>query len=674
MKMNYRADIDGLRALAVTVVVLFHLNPRLSPGGFVGVDVFFVISGFLITQIIHREIEEKSFSLWNFYARRFRRILPALLSVCVAVFIYSAFVDAPAVFSETALSIVAAAGFVANLHFKDHQGYFDPAAHEQPMLHTWSLGVEEQYYLIWPLLLMLLALPAFRKYRKQAVVFIILLSLGMSEYLTKSAPDVAYYMLHSRLWELAVGSLLALVNLKTDFIKKWAPIISAAGLALILYAVVFLDGSTPFPGIYAVPAVLGSALLLVGGGVGGGPASALFRLKPIVALGKASYSAYLWHWPILVLYIGGYGAPSAAAQAGLLAVILALSFFSLHFIERPFRYGSKTNQNSKAVVGVGLACVLFVASIGLYAHLSKGWRWRGDYTPFIARLEKQSKMAVYGSCEKSKDMVTSPNCILGDKEKANDPKLLLIGDSHAGHYGIFASKLAEAAHVGGRLLSQSACLPVAGADHFLKGEKRDCSTLLDDITRGLEAYPDIKLILVAGRWNVHSYEDPMPKEVNSRGVTLIAEPGIYSATKAQARKAIRVHLQQMIDYLKQHSKAQIVLLDQVPLHTSMGKKCVMQNIWAGRLADDCDIIPLSVIDKRLGFGKDLLKDMAKTNDRVDSVSFDPFFCEGGLCRIFTDHTMIYRDDDHLSIDGSAWLFKQAQEKSDIIDKLIEKMK
>ncbi|BCD95986.1 acyltransferase family protein [Marinagarivorans cellulosilyticus] len=296
--MKYRAEIDGLRAVAVIPVILFHAGISGFSGGYVGVDIFFVISGFLITTIIINELNDNSFSIVNFYERRARRILPALM-VMLATTSIAAYILMPATllksYSDSVFSVVT---FLSNVYFFLTNGYFSTASDEKPLLHTWSLAVEEQYYVFFPLLMLYLASTARWKI-VTLLAGISVASLCLSEYLSiRQFKDANFYLITSRAWELLAGSLLAFYPRTTAGNKpKFDEIMAGIGLLLIIYSIIFYTHKTPFPGVYAIVPVLGAALIiryatsttLVG---------KLLSLKPFVWIGAISYSLYLWHQPL----------------------------------------------------------------------------------------------------------------------------------------------------------------------------------------------------------------------------------------------------------------------------------------------------------------------------------------------------------------------------------------
>ncbi|MGY3137904.1 peptidoglycan/LPS O-acetylase OafA/YrhL [Bradyrhizobium sp. USDA 4501] len=304
---NYRPDIDGLRAVAVSLVVLGHAFPQYVPGGFVGVDIFFVISGYLITGIIYGDIQNGSFSLATFYARRIRRIFPALIVVLIAAFIAGWQLLMPSELVALGKEIAAGAGFSANLLFYSEGGYFDAAAQTKPLLHLWSLGIEEQFYLVWPLLLW--ALMRWRIAAAAPLALIFIASLVANILVVRTNPEAAFYQPFTRAWELAAGALVA-VCLPNGF-SAARDLLGWFALAVIASVTAFYSPSMTYPGIAAVAPVAAAAALIMSG------RNRFLSTRTAVAIGLISYPLYLWHWPILVFAASFKGRPLTLAENGL---------------------------------------------------------------------------------------------------------------------------------------------------------------------------------------------------------------------------------------------------------------------------------------------------------------------------------------------------------------------
>jgi peptidoglycan/LPS O-acetylase OafA/YrhL len=370
--MVYRAEIDGLRALAVVPVILFHAGFHLFSGGFVGVDVFFVISGYLITTIIVQEMDAGRFSLTKFYIRRAKRILPALFFVMLACIPMAAIFFLPIAMKDFSQSLIAVSAFASNILFLTESGYFEQAAELKPLLHTWSLAVEEQYYIIFPLLLMILWWLG-RRWIIAVLAIMCLLSLAAAEWAAHNSPAAAFYLLPMRAWELLIGVFAALYlqhsEMPLSHMVKQAG--SVFGLALIIVAIFSYDETTPFPGFYALLPTVGTALVILFA-VPGTWVNKLLSFKLFVGLGLISYSAYLWHQPLFAFarYHSPFE-PSAMVMLGLSFVTLPLAFLSWRYVETPFR---RPELPAMTVFGGSAAVALGFIVIGFLGNQSEGFK------------------------------------------------------------------------------------------------------------------------------------------------------------------------------------------------------------------------------------------------------------------------------------------------------------
>lgn len=393
--MTYRAEIDGMRAVAVILVILFHAGFERWAGGFIGVDVFFVISGYLITTIIHRELVDERFSLARFYERRARRILPALFLVMAACIPAAMVIMLPDERESMAEAVVAATLFSSNVLFWLRSNYFDTAAELNPLLHTWSLGVEEQFYIVFPLIMMALG-AASRRTLAWVIAGLCLLSLVAAEIVSRTHPNAAFYLIPFRAWELGAGALVALTygerRLRGRFLQEAG---ATLGLAMIIVSAFAYDSGTPFPGLYAVPPVAGTCLIIMCAS----PVTLIGRLlslKPIVGIGLISYSAYLWHQPLFAFgRLSGFHELTLAQTWGLIVGSFVLAWLSWRYVETPFR-------NRRAITVPRLAGILAPAAALLFATGVAGNATKGlaredghveaasdlFYTLHTARLER----------------------------------------------------------------------------------------------------------------------------------------------------------------------------------------------------------------------------------------------------------------------------------------------
>ena len=358
--ISYRPEIDGIRAIAIISVVLFHGWGSVFPGGYVGVDIFFVISGYLITSIIFREMKEGSFTYLRFYTRRARRILPALLAVIVATTAAAFLLFLPDDLIEYGRIIIYTLLFGSNFRLAAEPGYFHHSMQENPLLHMWSLSVEEQFYLLWPTLLALMLGLLPERRHKQTVLSLCILSLLAAEALVHIWPRSAFFHLPTRGWELLAGALLAMNFIPRTASKASAESLSAIGLVLMIAPIFLYDRETPFPGLAALAPVLGCALAIYSTENERTRVATLLSWKPIVFVGLISYSLYLWHWPIFAFATYELLRPLTSLEA-FLCVLVAVSaaVMSWRFIERPFRRGGKQPSEARSP-----ARWLFIPAIG----------------------------------------------------------------------------------------------------------------------------------------------------------------------------------------------------------------------------------------------------------------------------------------------------------------------
>ncbi len=429
--LHFRSDIEGLRAVAVLPVLLFHAGVAPFGGGFLGVDIFFVISGYLITAMLVREMDGGTFSLLGFYQRRVARILPALLFMVAAVLLAGLWLLLPVEMDVLGRSATAAAAFASNLFFWQHQTYFAEAAETQPLLHTWSLGVEEQFYLLYPLFL--LACSRFgARIRVIALAAGTLASLALAFRIGQIHPEPAFYLLPTRGWELGIGGLVALglfPELRSRHLRE-ALCAAAAAALLLSFCLTRIGWGSPFPAAL-LPCAATAILLALNEGSATGR---LLSLPPLRAIGRISYSLYLWHWPLFSFYRMWFGfALSPAEQAGLIAAAFVLAILSYVAIERPLRRRLRRAPAGRAVAA-GLAAAALVALAG-WTLKSGQWTLR-SYPPAVLRVSDVRGLGAGRAEAKQR-----PGCRWNGADKIVEcfdvapgkRNVLIVGDSHAGH-------------------------------------------------------------------------------------------------------------------------------------------------------------------------------------------------------------------------------------------------
>jgi len=437
--LEFRKDIEGLRAVAVIPIVLFHAGVSELAGGFVGVDLFFVISGFLITSIIFRDMNAEEFSLWRFYSRRVVRIFPPLLVMLVIVSLVGIVNLFPVAIRDLGNSVAAAAGFVSNLYFWREIDYFATAAELHPLLHTWSLGVEEQFYLFFPLFLLMIR--RFQRHRlKFWLALATLTSFAIAVWLQLDGRErTAFYTLPSRAWELGLGAMVAVGAYPRVSSQAGRNALCLAGLGAIAASLFAIRADDAFPAPGALLPCLGAVLLIAYGS--DAATSRLLGSWPMRGIGRISYSLYLWHWPIIAFYRINFGISlSFAETVGLVLASLAAALMSYAIVERPFLRKFRGSR-PKIVVKVGLAsaAATLIASMGISAN-AEGWRSFDPETDRILSYSAYTQSADYryqfrtGECfiESSNGRtLADPACLALSDTK---PNMVVAGDSLAAHY------------------------------------------------------------------------------------------------------------------------------------------------------------------------------------------------------------------------------------------------
>jgi peptidoglycan/LPS O-acetylase OafA/YrhL len=444
--LEYRPDIDGMRAVAVLAVLLFHAGFAALSGGYVGVDVFFVLTGFLITTIIAEQLRAGTFSFAGFYLRRMRRILPALTLVLAVTSLAGFYLLLP----TDLLALLDSARFallsVSNVYFwLNTGGYFDADIAELPLLHTWSLGVEEQFYLLWPVLLLL----GHRYLSRAALAFCVLLAivfgLSLSQWAALRHAGAAYYLLYGRAFEILMGALLALEGGRARALSQGARhVISLLGLGLVLGPMFLLTPRSTFPGLNALWPCLGTALLLASGAdkAQQGIVNRLLSLRPLVLLGLLSYSIYLWHWP-LVAYFNYHGERLAGLTRWVVIVApIGAAAASYVLVERPFRRGVRLGFKASFAA---LVLTPVAACFALHAWASGRAGFPERFHTLAAEMGRNDATKASGECEYNRDLSLTPICQLGVPSSRIDG--LLIGDSYAGMYTDFMDVLARDAGI-----------------------------------------------------------------------------------------------------------------------------------------------------------------------------------------------------------------------------------
>lgn len=652
--MNYRREVDGLRALAVIPVILFHAGFSQFSGGFIGVDIFFVISGYLITAIILSDLEAGTFSIARFYERRARRILPALFFVMAACIPFAWLWLLPSDLKDFSDSLIAVSVFGSNILFWLQSGYFDTSAELKPLLHTWSLAVEEQFYVLFPLFLMM----TWRLGRKRIVALltcVILLSLAAAHWGSHYRPSATFYLLHTRAWELGIGALIGFYYYKqhrTEFSQSISQLLSLTGLALILFSTFAYSEETPFPSLYTLVPVTGTALVLLFASthtlVG-----RLLASKVLVGIGLISYSAYLWHQPLFSFARHkNMGEPSDIVAWALILMTSAMAYLSWRYIEKPFRNKesfSRTKIFSFAVAG---SLTFIVLGLGLGNNvtngLASGVALPLEITQSFARTTRASE------CFDKKDIDTRVDwlCTLGDESK--QPSFLVFGDSHALSVLNAFDSSAKIEGLSGVFTGASGCPPLLGI-YSLRDDQseKNCYKLNQRIFNFVKKQK-VKKVFFVSRWTYYTDGGYSSKNFSYLGLT--AQDPKDAPT---SRKAFRYGIETTVNQFR--SIGVIVhLILQVPQQELTPKKIYRLAYKNGKLDEEqlkLLSVPLEKHKNLQSFVSQVFKENAQ---HLDLISFDDVFCSADRCLVGDTNGSYYFDDNHLSLYGEKMILEKTK--------------
>jgi peptidoglycan/LPS O-acetylase OafA/YrhL len=633
---GYRPEIDGLRAIAVVSVVLYHAGAGTVHAGFVGVDVFFVISGYLITALLYREWQtEGRIDLAAFYVRRVRRILPAVWLVVAVTLAAAALLLSPIEGQPqgVAKSAVAALGFFANVYFQNTTGgYFDVSSSELPLLHLWSLSVEEQFYFLWPLLLIGL-LRWSGGWARAIVAALCMASLLLCEHWIVAVPTYAFYEMPARWWELGVGALVAL-QAPRPLRQQAVEVLAGIGLAVVLVSVFVAWPAGHFPGAGALGATVGTGLLLFTIHHAGslGPVGTVLRSRPAVFFGLISYSLYLWHWPLLAIDRAMRLEPTPPAnRAGLVAAAVLLAWLSYRFVETPFRRKRPDLPRSRVLVAGAVASLFLCACAGIV-----GWMARGaGHDNSIAAAAVADKPANIAACHfKGDARITALKPSSCNSMPGVTPRVAIWGDSHALAWQPYAYGWAAAAQQSAASWTLDACPPALGYPGLT--ERADplqvCRNfnqlILDQVKSG-----HIETLILAGRWLRYLYDIP-DNFVESNDV---ADP----AWRATARASLESGLKATLDEVAPRV-GRVILLGPVPQLRQDAVRC-LQSGQAKRCS-----LSRAEFDAKAKPALALLLSLAAGHDNVTLVDPSDFFCTPDECPVARDGYSLYWDNNHVS--------------------------
>lgn len=641
--LKYRSDIDGLRALAVISVVIFHAFPTLMPGGFVGVDIFFVISGYLIGTILLKSIDLGTFSFSDFYARRIRRIFPALTLVLISCWVIGRLVLLPDEMTELSKHIVAGASFVANFALWYESGYFDIAAELKPLLHLWSLAIEEQFYLLFPIILWAAWKIGFSAIR--VILAIGLVSLILNLYFISMDPNATFYLLPTRAWELLAGTLLAWACLQPWWVSsveapgsKLNDILSASGLALIFFALFSFKSSDLFPGWRAIFPVLGSVLLIAAG-----PSSIInkkiFSTRVAVAIGLISFPLYLWHWPLLAFSrIVESEVPSIEIRSAAVAASFLLAWTTYSVVEKPLRTGIlKQPRQTSAFLGLMIVIVLG----GFVSYKNPAAIPLETKTEAARATEKNTAISLANCATKFPDWnkMTDNPCLIQDGSITSS----VIGDSHAAH--LFAG------------LST-----YSNAERGLAVFPASCAAPFYDTSTAQKDKAAAKVRANAYRLINEAY-DYVAKDNNVANVLLAHNPrcsyedalDIQNPGELDFKKVLESGMRRSFKMLSDAKKNVVVVLD-APTLPFDPSACIERPFRITEKNNYCSF-QRTVFDQDTvnSVYNEIIQRVAKDFTNVQIIDLSSQMCDSDKCYVAKGGKILYNDRNHLSKYGSQFV-------------------
>lgn len=663
---QYRPDIDGLRAIAITAVVAFHAGLKGVTGGFIGVDIFFVLSGFLITSMLFKEAElTGKINLQEFYARRVRRLLPAsslvlVISVLLAYFFLIPIGDEQLKFVRSA---IAAAFFVSNIYFwKSSGGYFDGPSDQIPLLHTWSLSVEEQFYLIWPILLIGIVRFAILKGLKLRNLVLLALaamftsSLATSIWLSIESPSAGFYLLPSRIWELAAGAMAGVFlhkrELKNNLNTRWfAELLSLVGLSAIIIGIVYFDPTMAFPGWVALLPVSGTVAVVIAGALSDkNSVSRILSTKPMVWIGKLSYSWYLWHWPLLVFVkINNFGQSDLSTNLAVVVFALLLAFLTYYFVENPIRHDKPwafRTQKGSLKLGVGMivisiATVLALLGIRMQVQetaLSKQVDFAYlDFSPLRFTCSRNGSMPL--------EVLNKTACEIGNKTATET--IVVWGDSHSDHW----MPLIVDYFKNYRIIQYTmpGCPPLIGNNNQ---NVENCRAFNDLVADSINLNPNVKGVILAARWAAYAGSPAIQhKQKNDSSIYF----DVSASSTQDALNILTISLQRTFKTIYKND-LKILVMGGTPEFKHPVPACVFRKSpeYCRSTRAENDIYRAKVLS--------VLQEVVIKHPNTKLADAYEALCSHQYCPVINNDQILYGDGDHLTGSGAKHALNSMQKE------------
>jgi len=648
---SYRPDIDGLRALSVISVVLFHADFDWIPGGFVGVDIFFVISGYLITGIIYHEFRQNDFTLIGFWERRVRRIVPPLALVLLATTIGSYLILFPIELKNFSQSLLAQIFFASNFLFWSEAGYFEAPSKIKPLLHTWSLSIEEQFYVFYPILLAF-CLRRSKRLSIVTIVALLLFSLTISIFLVRIDPHTAFFLLPARAWELLLGCLVFFLPV-VELHKSIYAFASLVAMAILISCFFLIDSSMPFPGIVAMAPCVSAAVIIYCNQLNKiSPTYKFLSTKPLVNIGLLSYSLYLWHWPIFTLAAFHASKPlGVLIHLVLIAISLLLAYISWKFIETPIRKRRILPSRKGIFLSAFMALTIALVAGGT-GHVLNGIPQRFSDNVLTAYSGHQYSNPRRREClfSERRRFAADRICQLGKRtanEAKSQPEFVLVGDSHASSIMPIIDKLAIERKSTGIALAYNGCPPLRGVTRNDTGTIHRCDEFMES-SLDIINEEKIPVVILAARWNLYLEEGILSHRLIPDSCAENTQKQAFCNSTATT---LTHSLTEFLNKLEQTTK--IFLLAQVPQqHALMSPRFLASRILRNQDPNTTattleshnqnNAIANSIIDN--------IKSDSNLSSRHELTVIDvtELLCDENICGIEYQGGSVYRDDDHIS--------------------------
>ena len=661
---QYRPDIDGLRAIAITAVVAFHAGMRGVSGGFIGVDIFFVLSGFLITSMLFKEAElTGKINLQEFYARRVRRLLPAsslvlVISVILAYFFLIPIGDEQLKFAR---STMAAAFFVSNIYFwKSSGGYFDGPSDQIPLLHTWSLSVEEQFYLIWPILLIGIVRFAILKGLKLRNLVLLALavmfasSLATSIWLSVESPSAGFYLLPSRIWELTAGAMAGVFLHKREFKKNhstnwFVELLSLAGLSAIIIGIIYFDATMAFPGWVALLPVSGTVAVVISGALSEKTSvSRMLSTKPMVWIGKLSYSWYLWHWPLLAFVkINNFGQSDLSTNLAVVLFALLLAFLTYYFVENPIRHNKPwafRTQKGSLKLGGGMIVIAVATALSLLAvrtqvqetALAKQVDYAYlDFSPLRFSCSRDGSNPL--------EALNKTACEIGNKTATET--IVVWGDSHSDHWMPLIGDYFKNYRI--IQYSMPGCPPLIGNTNQ---NVENCRTFNNLVADSIMLNTNVKRVILAARWTAYAGSPAIQNKQKSDS------PIYFDASATSMEEALDIFsksLKKTILILEKN-ELKILVMAPTPEFKYPVPACIFRKSpeYCQTTRDENDIYRKRVMK--------VLLDTVSQHPNVKLADGYQALCDSRHCSVVKNDRILYSDGDHLTGSGAKFTLTSMQ--------------